>query len=269
MRTIFEYLVGRREAILALARSPGALIASGLLVLSAALARNYDHEVLRHEPGRLLGPFVVSLMLSAFLFAIFHVAALVRGLRGVGTSEAFRAFLTLYWMAAPTAWMYGVPYERFLDVPGASTANLVSLGVASVWRVALFTRFVSILYGLKVRWVLPVLLALLAPVAYGALYALSPAGVMAAMSGAPEQMVGYEISRIAMEVTAWGCWLCPLAAIFAISRWRPRWALAEGEPPGSARRLIAFSVAAVVVWVALTIVAQADPIPLAYGGAEW
>jgi hypothetical protein len=61
-------------------------------------------------------------------------------------------------MTAPTAWLYGIPVERFMDGRGATVANLWLLGIVSLWRVALFSRAVSLIYRVEfsraLGWVL-------------------------------------------------------------------------------------------------------------------
>ncbi len=68
--TIFAYLIGRRRAILDIAADRKALVVAAMLVLAAALARNYDRASLMDEPWRLLGPFAASLAISGPLFLI-------------------------------------------------------------------------------------------------------------------------------------------------------------------------------------------------------
>ena len=43
-------------------------------------------------------------------------------------ATTFRSFLNLYWMTAPLAWLYAIPFERFLSPADATTANLALLG---------------------------------------------------------------------------------------------------------------------------------------------
>ncbi|MBI3410905.1 MAG: hypothetical protein HY040_21435 [Planctomycetes bacterium] len=45
------------------------------------------------------------------------------------------------------AWLYAVPYERILDPLGATHANLWTLGLVSVWRVAILIRVFVVLLG--------------------------------------------------------------------------------------------------------------------------
>jgi hypothetical protein len=60
---------------------------------------------------------------------------------------AYRSFLGLFWMTAPLAWLYAIPYERFLSPVGAMRANLWTLAFVALWRVALMVRAISVLMG--------------------------------------------------------------------------------------------------------------------------
>lgn len=148
IRSIFLYLLGDRESILELAHSRWTLLVGALLVLSAGLARNYDGEDLAREPWHLLGPFGASIVTSIGLFMLFMALATTRDPRRAGVWARWRlypGFLSLYWMTAPLAWLYGIPYERFLTPSGAVEANMWTLAAVAAWRVLLMARVVSLL----------------------------------------------------------------------------------------------------------------------------
>ena len=136
IKTLFAYLVGRRQAILEIASDRRSLYVAGPLVLSAGLARNYDQASLRDEPWRLLGPFAASLVISGLLFVAVFAFARRKGMPDPGIGGAYLSFLALYWMTAPMAWLYGIPYEAFLSPAHAIRANLWTLAVVSLcaWR---------------------------------------------------------------------------------------------------------------------------------------
>ncbi|MBY0261270.1 MAG: hypothetical protein K2Q20_02950 [Phycisphaerales bacterium] len=138
--------MGSRRAMLdAAAGWRVSLLIGALLVLSAGLARNYDGEDLRHEPFWLLGPFVASIITSLLLFGLYKIIA-----AGKGLTLAWRrypGFLGLYWLTAPLAWLYGVPYETFLSPVDAIHANAVTLCVVALWRVLLMARLGQVLLG--------------------------------------------------------------------------------------------------------------------------
>ena len=147
IRTLLRYLIGDRSAILDIAASRRALWVGALFVLSAAFARDYDGEDLVHEPWYLVIPFGASILSSYFLFTFSYlkVSTPDRGPRSF--LAAYRSFLILFWMTALLAWLYAIPYERLLTPAQATAANLWTLGLVAVWRVALMVRVVSVLMG--------------------------------------------------------------------------------------------------------------------------
>jgi hypothetical protein len=85
----------------------------------------------------LLAPLGASLLSSFVLFNISYPFTKPKSRTYLG---AYWAFLGLFWMTAPLAWLYAMPYERFLTPEDAMRANLYTLGLVSVWRVALMMR---------------------------------------------------------------------------------------------------------------------------------
>lgn len=149
--TLFRYLIGRRDAIEAIAGNRHALWIGFLFVLSAGFAREYDGEDLWNEPWHLLLPLGASLISSFVLFLLAHgIAASKGGARWGDFYGNYASFLGLFWMTAPLAWIYAIPYERFLTPLEAMQANLISLGVVSVWRVALMVRVLTVIGGYSV-----------------------------------------------------------------------------------------------------------------------
>lgn len=145
---VIRYLFGNEEAIFEIASSRNALWLGLLFVLSAGFAREYDGEDLLHEPWHLLIPLGASLGSSFILYCSIWIVAFCRGAKNSFWS-GYGVFLTLFWMTAPLAWLYAVPVERFLSAADSVRANLALLGIVSVWRVALITRVVSVLYCCK------------------------------------------------------------------------------------------------------------------------
>jgi len=135
-----RFLLGDRDAILQLARSRHTLWIGAIFVLAAGLAREYDQEDLLRSPWYLLIPFVASIALSLALLLILH--------RWRGETRPFwieyRAFLGLFWMTAPLALVYGIPYERFLSSADAVSANLWTLLFVAVWRLLLMSRVAAV-----------------------------------------------------------------------------------------------------------------------------
>jgi hypothetical protein len=147
--TLIQFLFGSRRGIVDVANCRHAVWLGMLLVISAGFAREYDGEDLLHEPWYVLLPLGASLLTSFLLFVLLQTV-LSTGDQDQGASFSFlskyRAFLGLYWMTAPLAWLYAVPVERFLDAADAVRVNLWLLGIVSLWRVALMTRVVSLIY---------------------------------------------------------------------------------------------------------------------------
>jgi hypothetical protein len=136
IRTLLRYLIGDRQAILEIATDRRAVLYGFLFVLSAGFAREYDGQDLLHEPWHLFLPLGVSLLTSFVLFTLFYGVALLKGAPGPSFFVAYRSFLGLFWMAAPLAWLYAIPYERFLSAWYATGANLWTLSMCNVtnWR---------------------------------------------------------------------------------------------------------------------------------------
>ncbi len=250
--TIPAYLLGRRQAILDLAADRSALGVAALLVLSAALARNYDRVSLLDEPWRLLGPFVASLAISGPLFLTIYVFARRKGMEGPGFARGYLSFLALYWMTAPLAWLYGIPYERFCSREGAVVANLLTLALVSAWRVALVTRVVSVVFDLRVNTALP-LVMLVADIAALAALHLVPLPIINMMGGVPEQN---DIACAALLVSA-VCWVTlPIWAVLAwadarSSHIHPEWRVTvTPDQPGTSRASVTFAALVLAAWAA-------------------
>lgn len=252
--TIFEYLAGRRGAILEVASDRRALLVGAVLVLSAALARNYDRASLVHEPWRLLGPFVASLAIGVPLFLVLYGFSRLKGMEAPGILRAYRSFLGLYWMTAPLAWLYGIPYERFFPTAGAVEANLWTLALVSLWRVALMIRAVSVVFGMKVRIALP-LVMLVADVAALTALAVVPMPVVSLMGGISPEQAGIAFAGLLVNVLGWlslPIWILYVLVLAIGSTDRPEWRVPRtAEGPGRGRGALAVSVVVLLAWAAL------------------
>ena len=120
-----------------------------MFVLSAGFAREYDARDLLAEPWFLIIPLGASFVSSFVLFTLLYILLMRVDKQRPRFFSAYRAFLTLFWMTAPLAWLYAIPYERFLTPMQAATANYITLGVVAVWRVALMVRVASVLMGYR------------------------------------------------------------------------------------------------------------------------
>lgn len=145
LRTLLLYLIGNRQAILDIAADRRAVGIGFLFVLSAAFAREYDGEDLLHEPWYLLIPVGASVLASFILFSVAFATCADRAPQGPTFFRAYRSFLALFWMTAPLAWLYAVPYERFLSLGDAVRANYFTLALVALWRVCLMIRVLCVI----------------------------------------------------------------------------------------------------------------------------
>ena len=150
--TLVRFLMGQQSAILDVAASPYALVLGGVLVLSAGFAREYDGEDLLHEPWHLLIPHGASLLTSFLLYLLVRLTGIGKAEQLPAFFSGFPMFLRLYWMTAPLAWLYAIPFERWMSPGEATLWNLRLLGIVSVWRVALMIRAISVVYGAAPLW---------------------------------------------------------------------------------------------------------------------
>ncbi len=154
---LVRFLMGRKDAILQVAQSPTALWAGFLFVLSAGFAREYDGADLLREPWRLAIPWVASLCVCSILFGA--MCWILPASTSTGSPQLrFLQFLTCFWMTAPLAWLYAIPYERFLSEASAAKANFLTLGLVALCRVMLITRVLSVLTHRYVRDIIFVVL---------------------------------------------------------------------------------------------------------------
>ncbi len=247
---LFAYLIGRRRAILEIAADPKALLVAALLVVSAGLARNYDRASLMHEPWRLLGPFVASLAISGPLFLCSYGLGRRKGMADPGIARAYLTFLSLYWMTAPLAWLYGIPYERMLSPLGATIANLRTLALVSVWRVALMIRVVSVVFDMPIRAALALVMLVVDVAALTALY-LVPLPVIHIMGGISPEQHALAWSALLVTVLCWltlPLWIGLAAAAYAHGR-TPAWRVpSTRERPASVKAALAFAALSVLGW---------------------
>lgn len=161
-RDIVRFQFGRPEAIIAVAKSKAALPTALLLVLLTAIARSYDQTWIGEGPILwIFGPLLFSMVSGTWLFLIVY-AGFLRAHWGPEEkwSSAWKdwpSFMGVYWMTAPTGWLYAIPVERFFGDILAAQANLTLLAIVSSWRVLLFSRIIQVLggvkYGMAAAWV--------------------------------------------------------------------------------------------------------------------
>lgn len=208
LRTYVCFLFGQRQAILKAAGARGLLGLGLLFVLSAGIAREYDAEDLLHEPWHLLLPLGASLVGSLLLFAVIRAVAWKHHVDGAADWRGYRTFLGFYWLTAPLAWLYAIPFERFLAPLEAAQANMTLLALVSAWRVLLIARVASVWLGAPFwAMLMPVMLFADTVVLVLALVggqALTHA--MSAMGGVPLERVDRWIGDVALWIAAWAFW---------------------------------------------------------------
>lgn len=151
VRTLMQFLLGSRSAILSLASNRETLWLGLMLVISAGLVREFGRSNWLVKPWLVLIPLVASVLLSLVLFPVFELVARQRGASGQHYWSRYRVFLGLFWMTAPLAWVYALPTERLLSPDNAAIINLWFLGIVSLWRVALVSRIFGVLFVPRVN----------------------------------------------------------------------------------------------------------------------
>lgn len=149
-KTIARFLVGKRDAIEEVATSKGTFFLAALFIVSAGLARNYDHHILSQEPLWVFGPFAMTFFSSLFIFAFVKaLGGLRRGaLKCIPTPcSNYFPFLRCFAMTAPLAWLYGIPAEQFTTALVATQFNFAVLLLVSFWRLALMVRVLVVLFN--------------------------------------------------------------------------------------------------------------------------
>jgi hypothetical protein len=213
--TLLGFLIGNRAAILKLATHPHAWLVGLLFVLSAGFAREYDGEDLLHEPWHLLLPLAASLVSSFFLYCILYGISTYWRQDGPSFFSGYRSFLSLFWLTAPLAWLYAIPYERFLQPLDATHTNLATLALVSVWRVALMIRVAVVLMGMPFWRALVRVLAYADGVALLAIYFL-PFHLLEFMGGVRLTESESAVRNTAGTVCCWSGVAFPILFLFTV-----------------------------------------------------
>jgi hypothetical protein len=256
--TLARYLVGDRRAIEEFAASRWSLLIGFLLVLTGGLARNYDGAYLVKEwPVLLHGP-IISTVNALVLFTIFFAVTDLRKGRNPAFLSGFLGFLGLFWLTAPMAWLYAVPYERFLEPVTAVEANLWTLACVSAWRVALMTRVLTILYSARAVPAALVVL-LFADVVVFAAATLSPHPIVDLMGGLQQSPEDALLGNVSFLTGLWSLMLSPVLLVACLigTAWlRPNWTVAPAAGGVAPWGAVSFSAAALAAWIPITIWAQ-------------
>jgi hypothetical protein len=223
-KTLVQFLFGYREAILRVASCPSALWVGLLFVFAAGVAREYDGEDLLHEPWHLLIPVVASLVTSVILFLLVRFVAWIHGAVQPSILKGYRVFLTLYWMTAPLALLYAIPFERWLTAGNAAQANLWLLAIVAVWRVILMARIIAVLYTtpfLSAR----VIVFFFADTVLLTALSFAPVPVLGFMGGVRLSPAESVIQGTSFLATAFGmlAWPVLLLALLGVVFYRQQW----------------------------------------------
>lgn len=254
--TLLKFLVGERAAIHTIANTPHAVWIALLFVLTGGLARNYDKEPLLHEPVHVLGPLIVSTLIGLGLFLVLYLATGRPGATRPGFRRVLLVFMTLYWMTAPMAWLYGIPTERLTDIVTATEINLWTLAIVSVWRVLLIARVASVLFGVPMLAAAIVVLAYSNVIATGALIA-TPFPVINVMGGIELSQSEQLISGISTAIAFLSFITIPvllLASLTALLYLRGSWQVPETaveQRPHVQPSMTIFATASLAFWLAL------------------
>lgn len=175
LATFGLFLLGNGEAIRRLAATPRLWLVGLLFTFSAGLAREYDAEDLLAEPWHLLIAPGASWVAGTVLWLLVQLGGWGRwpwspakprtsSTQVFGDEEIesppanpppaprlldnYLAFLGLFWLTAPLAWFYGIPFERVQSAGQAASSNLWLLTLIALWRVVLMVRVLHVLYGI-------------------------------------------------------------------------------------------------------------------------
>ncbi|HPF38907.1 MAG TPA: hypothetical protein P5081_06250 [Phycisphaerae bacterium] len=210
--TLLGFLVGRRDAILAIASDRRWLWTGLMFTLAAGMAREYDAEYLPARPYVVFIPIAASLVASFLLYCVSFGFFFNRRESAQRFWPGYRSFLSLFWATAPLALLYAIPFERFLGEYDAALANMRTLGLVAVWRVILFVRVVSILGGVSfLRALWPVML--FGDLTVLAALILTPQPIVHFMGGV---RLSPTISLISMTNSILAAWTILLAPVWII-----------------------------------------------------
>ena len=115
VRTLALYLIGDRQAILDIAADRHALWVGFLWCCRPASPESMTVRTCWASRGTCSFPWGALLAASFLLFLVVCGRLFLRSEGRPPFFAAYRSFLTLFWMTAPLAWLYAIPYERFLS----------------------------------------------------------------------------------------------------------------------------------------------------------
>lgn len=239
-----------------IAETRGLLRYAALFVVSAGFAREYDAVDLLRKPWHLALPLVASVGTSLALYLFLFLA---KGCR-VPWKDGYRAFLGLYWMTAPLAWLYAIPYERWMSPVAAMQANLATLGLVAVWRVALMVRTIAVLHSVP-WWLLVFPVFFFADTVLVCVQFFVPVPIFEFMGGvrlspADNVLVGAKAAAFILGSLAWPVLL--IGSLVCLYFRRPQWTPRLDGIHVPSRSFKALAAASVLVWAPLVIAPQIE-----------
>lgn len=225
-RDLLRFQFGTADAIRAVAASRAALPTGVLLVLLTAVARSYDQTWIGENPFLwFLGPLLFSLVSGTWLFLVVYAGFVRANWAGDDKFPSvwrdWPAFMGLFWMTAPIAWLYAIPVERFLEDVPAAKANVTLLAIVALWRVLLFSRVVQVVSGVKFLiaqvWVLMAACIETCVIVFFTTFGSAIARGMGGLRNSPAEEIVVGVVNVAMVAAFWTGVVALIAAIF----WRP------------------------------------------------
>ncbi|HQU43391.1 MAG TPA: hypothetical protein PK867_11310 [Pirellulales bacterium] len=207
-------------------------------------------------------PLAASLASSAALFNLVYLQSWLADLSRPAYFRAWLSFVGLFWMTAPLAWIYGVPYERFLSAAGAVKARLWSLALVSLWRVLLMVRVLEVVVGYGVTRATLLVLLFADAVAMLAIHLTTPRNrsvglpLLTGMGGiTPKRRADVRLLQATGGcVTGLGCatlpvWIIGSLVVAALPRSRASWTdiAVVVAPPDTG--LFVFAIGSVSLWL--------------------
>ena len=265
----FEFLIGSERGIRLAAGSNGLLTIGSILVLTAGMARSWRRKNVAREPWWLVLPFIASAFSCFALTVVFSMSWFGFAELPQAILKVFPVLLTCFWLMAPMAWLYGLPFDRIQKRSKALNYRLFTLLFVSIWRVALTVQIVAVLFDVPSQVSFVNVMLFSAIVALVAIYVAGKS--LKRIEGAPfiiGLMGGIETKQIRhynqlREVA--GC-LAPIVVIGGIIFWIA-WLFSFQAPPkpvpgtigiiGDAHRsLFLFAIFSLLVWIGFTFVGQ-------------
>ncbi len=262
--TLAKFLGGDRQAIITIASSRLAFWIGALFVLAAGFAREYDGESLWDVPWHLAIPLGASLVAATTLYLLVCVTAAIRQQPPVRFFPGWYRFVGLFWMTAPIAFLYAVPYERLFTEVAAVQANLWTLALVALWRVALMARVIQVVF----HWypvssgIITVLFANVVAVIV-AVSVEFPVSFIAVMGGVRYTATENLLSAVGMMIQLTSFGLLPFVLVAAlgmcISRHKLKPLLTElNQPVETSPLLLATACAALLIWLPVLPVTQRE-----------